>query len=99
MKYLIFLLAFFPSAALAVNPCLNNPRIPREIVVSKLLTDSEEFLIWQGLVSPPNNKYLFELFASDKGSWTIVITNVQSRSCIVGDGDHWLQHEAGEILN
>ena len=99
MKWLVFLLAMFPSSALAITPCLKNPLMQRELVVSKLATESEEHLMWQGLVAAPNNKFLFELFVSDHGSWTILMTDVHSMSCAVGNGDHWLQHKADEILN
>ena len=99
MKWLVFLLAMFPSAALAITPCLKNPPMPRDFVASKLATESEEYLTWQGLVAAPNNKFLFELFLSDHGSWTILMTDVHSMSCAVGNGDHWMQPKAGEILH
>ena len=99
MKWLAFFLVLFPSVAWAITPCLNNPRIPRDYFVARLASEEQEHLTWQGLVAAPNNKFLFELFLSDHGSWTILMTDVHSMSCAVGNGDHWMQHKAGEILN
>ena len=33
---------------------------------------------------------LFEIFTSDKGTWSLLITNGQKVSCIVAAGDMWL---------
>ena len=99
MKWLAFLLVMFPSAALAISPCLSNPQLPRELVVNKLSNENQQHLFWQGMIVPPSNKYLFELFLSEHGSWTLVMTTVNSLSCAIGGGDHWLHHDIKELFN
>ena len=32
---------------------------------------------------------MFELFASEEGGWTLVVTDVQGRSCVIGSGVAW----------
>ena len=32
---------------------------------------------------------VMEVFVGDKGSWTVIVTDVAGRSCIVAAGDNW----------
>ncbi|TIL69209.1 hypothetical protein [Mesorhizobium sp.] len=32
---------------------------------------------------------IMEVYVADSGSWTIIVTDVAGRSCIVAAGDHW----------
>jgi hypothetical protein len=41
-----------------------------------------------GLSSPMQ---MLELFASEKGTWTALITTPDGRSCIVASGDAWTE--------
>jgi hypothetical protein len=96
MRWLAFLLVMFPSIAWAVTPCLNNPRVPRDYFVARLASEAQEHLTWQGLIAPPNNKYLFELFVSEEGSWTLILTGVDSLSCTIGAGNQWIPFTKGQ---
>jgi hypothetical protein len=96
MKWLAFFLVLFPSVAWAITPCLNNPRIPRDYFVARLASEEQEHLTWQGLTSPPNDNYLLELFVSEEGPWTLILTGVDSLSCAVADGAHWIPFAKGQ---
>lgn len=32
---------------------------------------------------------IMEIFVSDSGSWTILVTDVQGKSCIIAAGENW----------
>jgi hypothetical protein len=32
---------------------------------------------------------IMEVYVADSGSWTIIVTDVAGRSCIVAAGEHW----------
>ncbi len=36
---------------------------------------------------------VMELYASDKGSWTAVVTDTKGRACILGVGEAWTEFE------
>ncbi len=46
----------------------------------------------RGLAS--NGKAMFELYTSEEGSWTLVVTDVEGRSCVIGSGVGWIADEA-----
>ncbi|WP_292658516.1 hypothetical protein [Mesorhizobium sp.] len=35
-----------------------------------------------------------EVFVADSGSWTVIVTDVAGRSCIVAAGENWESVEA-----
>jgi hypothetical protein len=41
-----------------------------------------------------NDGSLFEIFTSDKGTWSLLITNGRKISCIVAAGDMWVGNPA-----
>tara|TARA_R100001143_G_C3246860_1_gene81716 strand:- start:163 stop:450 length:288 start_codon:yes stop_codon:yes gene_type:complete len=87
MKLLTFLVLFFVavSSASAQNLCAT-----REEVVERLWNRWQEVLTANGLAI--NNK-LVELFVSEEGSWTIVITDPSGRSCVASAGQGWIPRE------
>ena len=44
-------------------------------------------MVGRGLAT--NGKAMFELFASEEGGWTPVVTDVEGRSCVIGSGIAW----------
>jgi len=38
-----------------------------------------------------NTRAVLEIFTSEKGTWTAIITNADGRSCIVAAGKNWEQ--------
>jgi hypothetical protein len=41
-----------------------------------------------------NDGSLFEIFVSDKGTWSLLITNGKKISCIVAAGEMWVPSPA-----
>ncbi len=55
--------------------------------VSKLADQYGEQVAARGLVA--GGKAVAELFVSEAGTWTVVVTDVEGRSCIVASGRSW----------
>ena len=60
---------------------------PRDRVVVQLKKQFEEEVSGRGLTV--NGKKMIELFISEKGSWTMLISDPQGRSCVVASGEYW----------
>jgi len=58
----------------------------RTDVVSKLDSDYKESTTGMGLV---NNGSVVEVFASQSGTWTILVTQPNGVSCVVATGEAW----------
>ncbi len=75
-------LVFNISTVQAAQVCL-----PRQEAISQLAKQFEEKPIGRGLSDDGNA--MVELFTSEKGSWTIVVTDTKGKSCLVASGDSW----------
>ncbi len=49
----------------------------------------DERVVGRGLANA--GKAMFELFVSEKGSWTVVVSEPNGRSCILASGESWHQ--------
>ena len=58
-----------------------------EAAAKQLAERHQETVVGRGLAS--NGKAMFELFANAEGGWTLVVTNVEGRSCVIGNGVGW----------
>ncbi len=58
-----------------------------ETAAKQLAEQHQETVVGRGLAT--NGKALFELFASEEGGWTLVVTDVEGRSCVIGSGVAW----------
>ena len=58
-------------------------------VTMQLETQFDEMIIGRGLASA--GKRMLELFVSEKGSWTLMISEPNGRSCVLGSGESWHQ--------
>jgi hypothetical protein len=87
MKLLSLLVMFFVavSSASAQNICAK-----REEVIERLWSRWQELLTANGLA---NDNRLIEVFVSEHGSWTIVITDASGRSCVASAGRGWTPRE------
>ncbi|MDA0241279.1 MAG: cell division protein FtsQ/DivIB [Proteobacteria bacterium] len=55
--------------------------------ITKFLTDQyAENPTSLGLAS---NESVFEVFTSKRGSWTVLLTNPNGITCLLGSGEHW----------
>ncbi len=60
---------------------------PRDKAVVQLKKQFGEFVSGRGLVV--NGKRMIELFVSEKGSWTVLISDPKGLSCVVTSGENW----------
>jgi hypothetical protein len=80
---LLFLLA---PAAFAAQPQVMMPCANRAEIVAKL---KESFGEQRRNVAVTTNGQLFEVFASDNGSWTALVSSPDGRACVVLVGEGW----------
>ena len=60
---------------------------PRDKAVVQLEKQFGEFVSGRGLAV--NGKRMIELFVSEKGSWTVLISDPKGLSCVVTSGENW----------
>lgn len=62
---------------------------PRGHTLGQLEKKHQEHVSGRGLT--PDGKAMFELFISKTGSWTVLASKPDGRSCFVAAGDSWHQ--------
>ncbi len=62
------------------------PCAPRDEIVDALSEHYKEVPAGIGL-APPGR--VFELYVSDNGTWTLLLTTAYGRSCVIGAGENW----------
>ncbi len=62
--------------------------------LERLASGYEETPVAMGLAS---NGSVVEVFASESGSWTIIVTTPAGRSCVVASGEAWEDVPLAEI--
>ena len=60
-----------------------------EAATMQLEKQFNERVAGRGLAN--RGKAMIELFVSEKGSWTVVISEPNGRSCVLATGDSWQQ--------
>ena len=77
------------ATALSISPEANAQQLCliRGDAVAQLGKQYGEAVTGRGLVQ--DGKAMFELLTSEKGSWTLVVTDVNGRSCVVAAGEAW----------
>jgi hypothetical protein len=73
--------------SLLASPALANACAPHDEFSKHLETNYQEKVGGVGLA---NDGSLFEIFTSEKGSWSLLITNGDKISCIVAAGEMWV---------
>lgn len=74
---------------LATQAALAAPCAPRDQVVARLATGFDESRRAAGLTGSAEQLQMIEIFASAAGSWTIVVTLPDGRSCLLASGQNW----------
>ena len=74
----------FTGQASAQQACLT-----RDAATKQLQKQFDKKVVGRGLAN--SGKAMFELFLSEKGSWTVVVSEPNGRSCIVASGESWQQ--------
>jgi len=62
---------------------------PRELALAQLEKRFDEHVVGRGIA--PSGKVMFELFVSEAGSWTMLVSDPEGRSCFVVVGEDWHQ--------
>jgi hypothetical protein len=84
-----FTLAVFGAAALSTSwtPAVAQASCgERREIVTSLEQRFEETPVGIGLMQPGR---VLELLVSESGSWTLLVTMPNGRSCIISAGEHW----------
>lgn len=85
MTRLLFALSFgFAALIPAIRAHAQPQCAPRDDVIAHLATHYAETRRGIGIAA---NDTVLEIFASDTGSWTIVITTAQGLTCLVASGE------------
>jgi hypothetical protein len=85
------LLALIPSASIAAPaepPAAGQICDQRHVIVASLAEQYGEAVQSIGL---DNGGNLLEIFASDRGSWTAILTTPHGRTCVVAAGEAFEQ--------
>ncbi|MEO9823634.1 MAG: hypothetical protein ABJF50_04335 [Paracoccaceae bacterium] len=83
--------AFTAQSAAAMTHCG-----ARDDVISKLSDQYSESHIASGLQSAEG---LLEIWAVEGGSWTILLTQPDGKTCVVANGTHWLEALEVEMVS
>lgn len=77
------------AAALIVlaAPAIAGPCIPHEQAIQRLAQQYGEHQVGIGLGA--SGRTVVELFVSESGTWTVLITQTNGISCISASGDNW----------
>ena len=81
LAVLLPLTSFFAMPALADTACG-----PRDEIVAKL---AQEFHESQQAVGFVNENAVLEVFVSGNGTWTIIATGTDGKSCLLSAGKDW----------
>ncbi len=76
--------ALFLSASPAIS---EQFCAPRDRAVIQLEKQFGEMVSGRGLAT--NGKRMIELLVSKKGSWTVLISDPNGRSCVMASGENW----------
>jgi hypothetical protein len=82
-------LLMWAAAAKAQTACA-----PRKDIVAALKSRFNETALGKGLTAQKN---LFEVFHSDQGTWTVLISSPRGVSCIIATGTDWDRTRDGGI--
>ncbi len=87
MKIIFSLIA---ASALFISASSANAEqfcAPRDGALVQLEKQFEEKVLGRGLAV--NGKRMIELFVSEKGSWTVLISDPNGSSCVLTSGENW----------
>jgi hypothetical protein len=79
-------LAAMPPLALAGKAAAATPCGDHGTITAALKSKYKEERRIMGVI---NSRTVMEIFTSEKGSWTVVLTEANGRSCITAAGEDW----------
>jgi hypothetical protein len=68
----------------------NMQCLPYEVMGRVLFDQYRETQVAAGVLATGQGQYIANLFKSELGTWTLIITNPESVSCVLGYGDRWV---------
>lgn len=84
------LLGFAGALSLLAGPAAAQQAcLLRDTTVTRLEERYGERVLGRGLANA--GTAMFELFVSETGSWTVVVSDPKGRSCVVASGEDWQQ--------
>ena len=88
MKHFIFALIGASFTALMATPASSTENVcgKRDDIVSRLENGYQEFNSAMGMST---NGGLVELYTSEKGTWTLMLTQPDGVSCLIAAGENW----------
>ena len=84
-------IATLSTPAAAQMQCLDYEALPRI-----LANEFGEHAIGSGWRPTPNGIVIVEMYASDGGSWTLVMVQPDGQACILASGQGWRDEAGGE---
>jgi len=81
MAFALSAVATSSSSSLAQVACA-----PRRAIVDVLNGRYQEAPVRIGVATPES---VLELYVSQTGSWTLLLTGANGRSCVIGSGENW----------
>jgi len=86
-RSIVLSVAVAAAALLAAMPASAQAQCgPREQIVKSLGERFKETPTGMGITEPGQ---ILELFTSDTGSWTVVLTMPSGTSCLIAAGENW----------
>lgn len=84
----------FLGTSLAAAPAVAANCADRDLVVERLQSKYDESLTAGGLQSSQSAQALVEVWASEEtGTFTVMLTSPDGRTCVVATGTDWHQYE------
>lgn len=93
---LAFVTATLVGAVIAQSAAAMNHCGIRADVISALNEKYSESHVASGLQSEDG---LLEIWAEEGGSWTILLTRPDGKTCVMASGTHWLESLAPEMVS
>ena len=61
---------------------------PRDAAIAELEGKHNERVVGRGIVD--GERQMIEIFQSETGTWTVMVTDIKGESCLVASGQSWL---------
>ena len=84
ISFVLLLLSAATRPAAAVEACVLH-----DVALQQLSKSYSEQVAGRGLTA--DGQKMIELLTSEGGSWTLIITDVHGRSCMLASGDVWVR--------
>ena len=60
---------------------------PRDAAIAQLAGKHDERVVGRGIVD--GGRQMIEIFQSETGTWTVMVTDTKGNSCLVANGQSW----------